>query len=420
VGSDDPKAVVRCRTRGEELQLETAWPDAPEPLIALCARALAESPGERYRSAQALRADLESYLGRATETSDAVLARLPELMEASFGSERERMQLFIGTRLDGMGDEAATTGMGAIEDELTPHPDEATAEIHAKTPLSEQEAPDASGSNGSRTGLRRAASEPPARRETGVHEKGARHSGAQSRPSGSAWSAQRLQGLAPRADEPRAIAPALCVASPSSFESSPPEATTAGHRAYSSNLDNTPPGRRNPFRLSPDLLGAAALLAGSLVAAYSVHRHSQRDKKPESQDLAIQAEARGAPPAPPSDPPLRATTAALPAAAPSAPAQGDSFAGPEREELAARGPAFFEGHPSSSTPPDVPPPLNPDDLPAVDPALRSLQDAIVSAARAQRLALEHKRARKADRALRRSPTARPADELDPSTEPGDP
>jgi hypothetical protein len=161
------------------------------------------------------------------------------------------------------------------------------------------------------------------------------------------------------------------------------------------------------------LLGAAALLAGSLVAVYSVHRHSQRDRKPESQNLAIQAEARVAPPPPPSELPLPASSAP-PAAAPGASAQGDFGAAVEREPPKVPGPAFFDGHPSSSMPPDIPPALHADDLPAVDPELRSLQDAIVTAARAQRVALEHRRARKAERTPRHGPSAaRPTEDADP-------
>jgi serine/threonine protein kinase len=414
ISSDDPKAVVRRRTRGEELNLESAWPDAPEPLIALCARALAVSPRDRYPTALEFRADLDAYLSRASEPSDSVLARLPELMEASFGPEREQMQLFIGARLGAPDDDAeATEAIDGDDDETTSREDEWTAETNDIAPPADREGLDA----GFRTGLRRARPEPGVRRATGVHEKGLRHSGAQPRPAALEPSARAAHHpFEPRAVAPGLDAPAAGEPTPTSaFEPPAHETTTAGHRAYSSNLDANPGARRSGVRWSPDVLGAVALLLGSLVAVYSIYRHSQRDKRPESQKLAVEAEARGGPPAFPSSSPARALARPLqPAAA--APAPGGPDAGAPIEERRP-GPAFFDGR--AEAPRDAPPALRADELPAVDPALRSLQDAIVVAAKAHRFALERRRARKAE-PKRPSPAApaapRPIDEADPYTE----
>jgi serine/threonine-protein kinase len=415
ISSEDPKVVVRRRTRGEELDVESAWPDASEPLINLCARALAVGPRERYPTALAFRADLDAYLGRATEPSDAVLARLPELMQASFGPEREQMQLFIGARMGALDHEAAAVAtLEEADDALTASEEEWTAEIDTTALLDDGERLDA----GFRTGLRRARPEPAVRRQTGVHEKGLRHSGAQPRPVALEPSAPAAHRLPPRAVEPALDAPEPQPAS--ALEPPPHETTTAGHRAYSSNLDANPGTRRSGFRLSPDVFGAVALLLGSLVAVYSLYRHSQRDKKAESQKIAMQVEARGVPPAAPSSGPSRAAAMAS-AAAPVASSRSASDAGAPVEERM-RGPAFFDG--PAEAPPDAPPPLRADELPAVDPALRSLQDAIVVAAKAHRFALERRRARRAEPRPRPSPAVpsapRPIDEADPYTEGGSP
>jgi serine/threonine-protein kinase len=406
VSSDDRAAVVRRRTSGEELDLERAWPDASEPLIALCARALAVSPRERYPTALAFRADLDAYLGRAAEPSDAVLARLPQLMEAWFGPEREQMQQFIRARLDAAGDDAeALAALTEADDELGARENDWAAETNTAVLPAEREAIAA----GFRTGLRRARPEPRVHRATGVHEKPLRHSGPQPRPAALEASSRASHGSGTAALEP---APAP---SPSAPEPPAHETTTAGHRAYASTLDVHTPARRSPFRLNPDVLGALALVLGSLVAVYSIYRHSQRDKKPESQKLAILAEARAVPSAPALGQRSPAPATAPPAAATLAPMASAPDAGAAAGERL-QGPAFFDGRAAEplGTPPAA---LRADELPAVDPALRSLQDAIVMAARAHRFALARRRARKSEPAPPPSPASpalpRPNDEAGP-------
>lgn len=256
------------------------------------------------------------------------------------------------------------------------------------------------------------------RRETGVHEKGRRHSGPQPRAAALEPSARAAHPFEPRTFEPVLDAANRREPPPAgALEPPPHETTTAGHRAYSSTLDATPAARRSGLRLSPDVLGAVALLLGSLVAVYSIYRHSQRDnKRPESQQLAIQAEARGVPPAPAGSPSHPLGRPLPPGASVASTPSGRDAGAPIEER--ARGPAFFDGHAEAA--PDAPPALRADELPPVDPALRSLQDAIVVAAKAHRFALERRRARKAEPRPRANPAApaapRPIDEADPYTE----
>lgn len=414
VSSEDATTIIGRRTTGNEPDLESAWPDAPLPLIEICSRALAEDPRARYPTAQAFRADLDAYLGRAAETSDEVLRRLPALMEASFGPERERMHLFVNTRLELAGGEptALATDVGEVEHALSPHQEQRhqeqwRRETGTREAQSAPEAPEPR-ADVARTGLRRARPEAAPRRNTGVQE-------SERRPPASARPVSSLKptSLLPLEAPPRG------------------DATTGGHRAYSSSLE--PASRARPrWRLGPDVLGAAALLLGSLVAAYSVYRHSSRDEKPESEKLAIRAEGRE-PPARQSSK-LSALTSLEPgggaaqgretgagAAAPVEPAHVAADAGAPVEELAPA-PAFFDGRSPSSAPrePAAAAPLSADDLPALNPDLTSLQDAIVVAAQRQRRA-RHRREKDAEPAPRPSPgdamLQRPIDEADPYTEP---
>ncbi|HTV22991.1 MAG TPA: serine/threonine-protein kinase [Polyangiaceae bacterium] len=421
VRSDDPKEVVRRRTTGEEPDLESAWPDAAQPLVELCSRALALDPHDRHATARTFRADLDAYLSRSVETSEAVLGRLPELMAASFGAEYEQMQRFIDERIAGAEAAAVAIRQDDVDDALTPHGDERTKATNATALLGDRAELDHPRSKVSNVGLRRAHPDPGIRaRETGVHRKEPQRTPAEPRlvqrvPRGRA---SRLLG--PRDGDtcapevPELAEPAL----PSSLE--PPasqEATTAGHRAYSSNLESAGRARRGLLRLSPDVLGAAALLVGSLVATYSVYRHTQRDKKPESEGLAIQADTHG--PAPAATLPRLVPAQPLPPATPLAPALDPVDAGPELGERVP-GPAFFDGQAAADLQRKAPPSLRADELPTVDPALRSLQDAIVVSAKAHRLALQHRRAKKADAARRSSAAASEAAAPGEAEAPSDP
>lgn len=305
---DDAGAVIRRRTRGEEPDLESAWAEAPEPMLRLCSRALALDPRARHATARELRAELEAYLGRATESSGAVLARLPELMEATFSDEREQMQLFIGARLDGP--EVGPPGFDDDDDLALDEPAPGAAPS-ARAPLDERPAFDPGHAGVARTGLRHARPDAaPRRATTGVHERGRVSAGAapgaapstrapSSARSGASRSDTWISAGVPPAPVPRPaegsrwltpISAASPGSAPSTRQASPgavleppaPEATTAGHRAYSSSLDGPPRPRRSAWRVNADVLGATALLVGALVATYSVYRHAQRADQPES------------------------------------------------------------------------------------------------------------------------------------------
>src|SRR5690606_35626189 len=121
--------------------------------------------------AQAFRADLDAYLGRAAETSEAVLQRLPELMETSFGPEREQMRLFIGTRL-GLADGEAVSiaaDLDEAHDALAPQEEEWRAETSTSVAQPTRDARELS-TGIARTGLRLARPEAAPRRDTGVQE----------------------------------------------------------------------------------------------------------------------------------------------------------------------------------------------------------------------------------------------------------
>jgi len=133
----------------------------------------------------------------------------------------------------------------------------------------------------------------------------------------------------------------------------------------------------------------------------------------DADQLAIQADPRGSAPTPTLSASRLAAPAASPPPAPAAVSTPPDAGAPVEERLPA--PAFFDGHTAADIQRRAPASLRADDLPAVDPALRSLQDAIVVAAKAHRLALQQqRRAKKASTAARSSPSAEPDDWSDPS------
>jgi serine/threonine protein kinase len=390
VSAEDPAAVVQQRIEGEEPDLESVWPDAPLPVLEMCRRALAIDPGERYGSATELRSDLDAYLGRASQSSDAVLQRLAESTQTLFAAERQQMQLFIGASLESASDPPRPAPERArdTDDELTPHEEEwngptsthiAALDLHATGNLAvATSAATESGPNGDVTSEPAA---PPSQRGT-----------------------------------PHSLTPFDIAAARDS----------SGHRAYSTSLEGRPRRRPRRARVSPDLLGAAALIIGSIVAAYSLHRHSTRDKTTESEQLAIQAEGRHpTAPAPPAH--ARPRGATDPTDMPHGPAP-TVIAEPARPKVEAPPPAEPDGQPQRATPHDTlralggadagsgeersvsPPaffdgkaapnirehaaPFSAEDLPTVDPELSSLQEAILSQARARQLAQKQKREKK--------------------------
>jgi serine/threonine protein kinase len=419
VRSDDESVIIQQRIEGEEPDLESAWPDAPLPMLAICRRALAVNPSERYPKPSALRAALDAYLARASESSDAVLRRLPGLMESLFADEREQMQRFIGSSLQSAIERSSPwldRGLDA-DDEFTPHEEEWNAPTSARIPAFGLRANDGAAAPAvSRVEATRAATPP---------------------------STPQVRSQSPPPNPAPARAPSNSTLPPgrAASQNEPArELTTGGHQAYSTSLESTPRRRSKRRRLSLDVLGPVALILGSIVAAYSLHRHSLRDRKPEVQQLAIQAEAsvlpsqpRAAAPQkhaseapaeaglrpPPSSAPVTRRPARMGARALRAAAAAAVDAG-LGDEPRVSVPAFFDGRAAASNVRKPAPPLNAEDLPTVDPELSSLQDAILAAAKAHRSARKHKRDKKAKATPASPPVSalpRPIDEADPYTDP---
>jgi serine/threonine protein kinase len=396
VSADDPIAVVQRRTHGEEPDLESVWPDAPLPVLEMCRRALATDPAERYGSAAELRTDLEAYLGRTSQSSEAVLERLAASTQTLFAAERQQMQLFIGSSLESTNDPPIPPPDRplATNEELTPHDEEWNGPTSTRIPALGLHttgnlvvaANATESANGPSSGATREGSAPPSPRHT-----------------------------------PSSLVP-LDIAAPRE---------SSGHGAYSSSLEASS-RRRRRRRLSPDLLGAAALMIGSIVAAYSLHRHATRDKPTDSDQLSIQAKADPRTPAldakargtaysaeTPRGPAMpvihgptsHSTLEALPPAQtdrrPPLAAPDDTAHALERDSIAAgmldagssearrvSPPAFFDGKAAPKLREHAAP-FNAEDLPNVDPELSSLQEAILSQARAHHLAAKRRREKKA-------------------------
>ena len=69
---------------------ELALPDLPEPLLAICRRALAAEPDSRYPSAEALRLDIEHYI--EAEGVDASTRAIGKRVSQAFADERKAMR----------------------------------------------------------------------------------------------------------------------------------------------------------------------------------------------------------------------------------------------------------------------------------------------------------------------------------------
>jgi len=75
-----PQSLLAARLRGPPTPIDELAPDTPPELVAICAKAMAEAPGERYATALELAEDLEAFLGRrpvsAIEPSLGYVVRL--------------------------------------------------------------------------------------------------------------------------------------------------------------------------------------------------------------------------------------------------------------------------------------------------------------------------------------------------------
>jgi eukaryotic-like serine/threonine-protein kinase len=396
-----PKAVIRQRTSGEEPDIEVICPEAPPELVAICRRALAVSPRDRYATAQELKQDLERYLTNArTEPADTSLTHLASLMKLHFSAELAEMQLFIGSSL------------GHAERSVPASPkmvSTAAAVLASDTEWND---------------------------ETHV--------------------------VAPPAPVPTPELPEVAreVAAASTREvaaASTREPDTGGHRAYSASLVPAPPAAPRISRLTSRLAVPAAAGLALLAATVSILRLSHERGQAlsaASEPQGVQTRAAALPALPPVD---EATTeprlqraseapddiAAAPEAKPPGQAlegsleavvsaAGERAADPEEQE--AELPSAFLGRVPDALPGEGDaqlPALQPSDLPVVDDERDLLQEAILTAARASRRGTETSRHGRFRRTAKRwskpgEPSEpsdgvgvrpRPIDEADPYAEP---
>lgn len=84
--------LIESIAHGRPHRLDAAWPTAPEPLVAICFKALQHLPRDRYQSAGQFAADLRAYLG-----GQATLARLPGRSDELIAAlRRSRHALLLG------------------------------------------------------------------------------------------------------------------------------------------------------------------------------------------------------------------------------------------------------------------------------------------------------------------------------------
>jgi serine/threonine-protein kinase len=91
-------SMFQSRVEGTEQRIEDACPDVPEVLVAMCERALARNPTERYASAQEFRLAIEDYL-RSTKFEGG-REQLQQLLRTHFETEmldlRRRIDEHLG------------------------------------------------------------------------------------------------------------------------------------------------------------------------------------------------------------------------------------------------------------------------------------------------------------------------------------
>jgi serine/threonine-protein kinase len=69
------------------------WPEVPEEIDAICRKALAPHPDDRYATAAEMRADLEAFLGRGAE----VRTKLAATMKRLFEPERAKLKKILAS-----------------------------------------------------------------------------------------------------------------------------------------------------------------------------------------------------------------------------------------------------------------------------------------------------------------------------------
>jgi serine/threonine-protein kinase len=94
-GETEP-AVMHRRATGGDPKIKSVAPDVPDELAAICDKAMASNPDDRYATAAELRAAIEGWL----DTSKRVGAEdVGALVRETFAADRERVQSLVETQV---------------------------------------------------------------------------------------------------------------------------------------------------------------------------------------------------------------------------------------------------------------------------------------------------------------------------------
>lgn len=105
--------AFRARAEGTEPRITEVVPSVDPKLAAICDRALAVDPEERYPSAQAFRAALQEYLQQAGIRVEA--AEIGQLMRSVFEEERRALHRVIEAAVHASGQSSGAEPMGFLE-----------------------------------------------------------------------------------------------------------------------------------------------------------------------------------------------------------------------------------------------------------------------------------------------------------------
>ncbi|MDC0679440.1 serine/threonine protein kinase [Sorangium atrum] len=109
-GLSDPQIISRLMRDIPDLR--SARPEVPVELARICAKALAHSPGERYSTAAAFRAELDRYAERLE--GQVTAEQLGALMRELFASERSEIRAIIDRQLKQLQEHGADAGSAGL------------------------------------------------------------------------------------------------------------------------------------------------------------------------------------------------------------------------------------------------------------------------------------------------------------------
>ncbi len=91
-GADDI-AVVTRRIHGNERRIRDVVPDAPDPVVAICEKAMALDASDRFATAGAMRDAIDAYLEHVGNCESRHVAAL---LDEHFKEERSKVKLIVG------------------------------------------------------------------------------------------------------------------------------------------------------------------------------------------------------------------------------------------------------------------------------------------------------------------------------------